>query len=81
MYKNNFLSTFQGLYDIHIQMTGVPIMAWEAPPLSNNIYASEVSLFRTLVKGRASWVMFEDQNALPDEGIGILFSLYWTSWS
>ncbi|XP_042861796.1 H(+)/Cl(-) exchange transporter 7-like isoform X2 [Penaeus japonicus] len=32
----------EGLYDIHIQMTGVPIMAWEAPPLSNNIYASEV---------------------------------------
>ena len=34
---------FQGLYDIHIQMQGVPIMAWDAPPLSNNIYASEVS--------------------------------------
>ncbi|XP_063859826.1 H(+)/Cl(-) exchange transporter 7-like isoform X3 [Scylla paramamosain] len=32
----------QGLYDIHIQMQGVPIMAWDAPPLSNNIYASEV---------------------------------------
>ncbi|XP_076030012.1 chloride channel protein 7 isoform X4 [Oratosquilla oratoria] len=32
----------EGLYDIHIQMSGVPIMAWEAPPLSNNIYASEV---------------------------------------
>ncbi|XP_045130984.1 H(+)/Cl(-) exchange transporter 7-like [Portunus trituberculatus] len=32
----------EGLYDIHIQMQGVPIMAWDAPPLSNNIYASEV---------------------------------------
>ncbi|XP_068221966.1 H(+)/Cl(-) exchange transporter 7 isoform X2 [Palaemon carinicauda] len=32
----------EGLYDIHIQMTGVPIMGWDAPPLSNNIYASEV---------------------------------------
>ncbi|KAG7153799.1 H(+)/Cl(-) exchange transporter 7-like [Homarus americanus] len=32
----------EGIYDIHIQMQGVPIMAWDAPPLSNNIYASEV---------------------------------------
>lgn len=32
----------EGLYDIHIQMQGVPIMAWVAPPLSNNIYATEV---------------------------------------
>lgn len=32
----------EGLYDIHIQMNGVPIMGWDAPPLSNNIYASEV---------------------------------------
>ncbi|KAK7069323.1 H(+)/Cl(-) exchange transporter 7 [Halocaridina rubra] len=32
----------EGIYDIHIQMTGVPIMGWDAPPLSNNIYASEV---------------------------------------
>ncbi|XP_045599780.1 H(+)/Cl(-) exchange transporter 7 isoform X2 [Procambarus clarkii] len=32
----------EGLYDIHIQMQGVPIMAWDAPPLSNNIYATEV---------------------------------------
>lgn len=32
----------EGIYDIHIQMTGIPILAWEAPPLSNNIYASEI---------------------------------------
>ncbi|KAK3854913.1 hypothetical protein Pcinc_038650, partial [Petrolisthes cinctipes] len=32
----------EGLYDIHIQMAGVPIMGWEAPSLSKNIYASEV---------------------------------------
>lgn len=32
----------QGIYDIHTQMAGIPILAWEAPPLSNNIYASEI---------------------------------------
>ncbi|XP_046616599.1 H(+)/Cl(-) exchange transporter 7 isoform X1 [Neodiprion virginianus] len=32
----------EGIYDIHIQMTGVPILPWEPPPLSNNIYASEI---------------------------------------
>ncbi|KAG0726682.1 H(+)/Cl(-) exchange transporter 7 [Chionoecetes opilio] len=32
----------EGIYDMHIQMQGVPIMGWDAPPLSNNIYASEV---------------------------------------
>ncbi|OAD54955.1 H(+)/Cl(-) exchange transporter 7 [Eufriesea mexicana] len=31
-----------GIYDIHIQMAGIPILPWEAPPLSNNIYASEI---------------------------------------
>ncbi|XP_049950327.1 H(+)/Cl(-) exchange transporter 7 isoform X1 [Schistocerca serialis cubense] len=32
----------EGIYDIHIQICGVPILPWEPPPLSNNIYASEV---------------------------------------
>ncbi|KAF7401475.1 hypothetical protein HZH68_007295 [Vespula germanica] len=32
----------EGIYDIHIQMAGVPLLPWEAPPLSNNIYASEI---------------------------------------
>lgn len=32
----------KGIYDIHIQLVGVPMLAWEAPPLSHNIYASEV---------------------------------------
>lgn len=44
LFSNNvYYFLLQGLYDIHIQMQGVPIMAWDAPPLSNNIYASEVS--------------------------------------
>ncbi|XP_076640842.1 chloride channel protein 7 isoform X2 [Halictus rubicundus] len=32
----------EGIYEIHTQMAGVPILPWEAPPLSNNIYASEI---------------------------------------
>ncbi|XP_076626273.1 chloride channel protein 7 isoform X1 [Colletes latitarsis] len=32
----------EGIYDIHIQMAGIPILPWEAPPLSNNIYVSEI---------------------------------------
>ena len=32
----------EGIYDIHTQMAGIPILPWEAPPLSNNIYASEI---------------------------------------
>ncbi|XP_024938725.1 H(+)/Cl(-) exchange transporter 7 [Cephus cinctus] len=32
----------EGIYDIHIQMAGVPLLPWEPPPLSNNIYASEI---------------------------------------
>ncbi|XP_022245786.1 H(+)/Cl(-) exchange transporter 7-like [Limulus polyphemus] len=32
----------EGLYDIHVQLSSVPLLAWEPPPLSNNIYASEV---------------------------------------
>ncbi|XP_012271787.1 H(+)/Cl(-) exchange transporter 7 [Orussus abietinus] len=32
----------EGIYEIHIQMAGIPLLPWEAPPLSNNIYASEV---------------------------------------
>lgn len=33
---------FQSIYDIHIQLSGIPLMAWDPPPLSTNIYASEV---------------------------------------
>lgn len=32
----------EGIYDIHTQMAGIPLLQWEAPPLSNNIYASEI---------------------------------------
>ncbi|XP_076293210.1 chloride channel protein 7 [Lasioglossum baleicum] len=32
----------EGIYEIHTQMAGVPILPWEAPPLSNNIYATEI---------------------------------------
>ncbi|XP_057341754.1 H(+)/Cl(-) exchange transporter 7 [Microplitis mediator] len=32
----------EGIYDIHTQMAGVPLLPWEAPPLSNNIYVSEI---------------------------------------
>lgn len=32
----------EGLYDIHIQLSSVPILPWEPPPYSYNKYASEV---------------------------------------
>lgn len=32
----------EGIYDIHTQMAGIPLLPWESPPLSNNIYASEI---------------------------------------
>ncbi|XP_045497724.1 H(+)/Cl(-) exchange transporter 7 [Colias croceus] len=32
----------EGIYDIHIQLAGVPLLAWEPPPLAHNVYASEV---------------------------------------
>nr|CAD7400001.1 unnamed protein product [Timema cristinae] len=32
----------EGIYDIHIKLSQVPILQWEPPPLSNKIYASEV---------------------------------------
>jgi len=32
----------EGLYDIHIQLAGVPLLSWEPPPLSETTYASEV---------------------------------------
>ena len=38
------LCLIAGLYDIHIQLAGVPILGWEAPPLTATIYASEVFL-------------------------------------
>jgi chloride channel 7 len=33
---------FKGIYEIHTQMAGIPLLPWESPPLSNNIYASEI---------------------------------------
>lgn len=32
----------EGIYDICIQLAGVPLLPWEPPPLTHNIYASEV---------------------------------------
>ncbi|EFN81286.1 H(+)/Cl(-) exchange transporter 7 [Harpegnathos saltator] len=32
----------EGIYDIHTQMAGIPLIPWEPPPLSSNIYASEI---------------------------------------
>lgn len=32
----------EGIYDTFIQMTGVPLLGWEPPPLAHNMYASEV---------------------------------------
>ncbi|KAH0814874.1 hypothetical protein GEV33_007918 [Tenebrio molitor] len=32
----------EGIYDTHIQLSGVPLLPWEPPPLVHNIYASEV---------------------------------------
>ncbi|KAL1453456.1 hypothetical protein WDU94_007594, partial [Cyamophila willieti] len=29
----------EGLYDIHIQLAGIPLLAWDPPPLSSNITA------------------------------------------
>lgn len=33
---------FQGIYDIHTRLQGIPILPWEPPPLAVNIYASEI---------------------------------------
>ncbi|XP_050541716.1 H(+)/Cl(-) exchange transporter 7 [Daktulosphaira vitifoliae] len=32
----------ESIYDVHIQLSGIPLMAWDPPSLSSNIYASEV---------------------------------------
>lgn len=32
----------EGIYDTHIQLMGVPILPWDPPPLSYNIYATQV---------------------------------------
>ncbi|KAG1675714.1 H(+)/Cl(-) exchange transporter 7 [Nymphon striatum] len=32
----------EGLYDIHIQLSSVPLLGWDPPPLTQNIFASEV---------------------------------------
>lgn len=41
-FNNKIFIIFQGIYDIHIQMAGIPLLPWESPPLSNNIYATEI---------------------------------------
>ena len=32
----------QGLYDLHIQMMGIPLLPWEPPEMSYDIMASQV---------------------------------------
>lgn len=32
----------EGIYDTHIQLSGVPLLPWEPPPFVHNIYATEV---------------------------------------
>ncbi|XP_024216025.1 H(+)/Cl(-) exchange transporter 7 [Halyomorpha halys] len=39
----------EGFYDIHIQLQGVPLLAWEPPPLSSNLFASEVMSYPVVV--------------------------------
>lgn len=36
------LCLFQGIYDIHIRLAGVPLLPWMPPPLSRNTFATEV---------------------------------------
>ena len=36
------ISHFQGLYDLHIQMMGIPLLPWEPPEMSYDITASQV---------------------------------------
>lgn len=33
---------FQGFYDIHIQLSGVPLLGWDPPPLSSTIYGNNI---------------------------------------
>ena len=40
--EENAVFVFQGLYDIHIQLNGVPFLPWGPPHFSQNIYASAV---------------------------------------
>lgn len=37
----NCLFISQGIYDIHIQLSGVPLLPWESPPLSSSKRACE----------------------------------------
>ncbi|KMQ87630.1 h+ cl- exchange transporter 7-like protein [Lasius niger] len=39
---DHYFTILKGIYDIHTQMAGIPLLPWESPPLSNNIYASEI---------------------------------------
>lgn len=62
----------EGIYDIHIQLSGVPLLAWEPPPMSYNVYASEVMshpvvVFKTVENvGRIVQVLTEETyNGFP----------------
>lgn len=62
----------EGIYDIHIQLSGVPLLAWEPPPMSYNVYASEVMshpvvIFKTVENvGRIVQVLTEETyNGFP----------------
>lgn len=39
----------EGFYDVHIHLQGVPILAWEPPPLSSNLFSSEVMSYPVCV--------------------------------
>jgi len=39
----------EGLYDIHIQLAGVPLLGWEPPPLSATTYASGIMSYPVVV--------------------------------
>ncbi|XP_073982659.1 chloride channel protein 7 [Rhodnius prolixus] len=38
----------EGFYDLHIQLSGVPLLGWEPPPLSSTLYASKVMSYPVL---------------------------------
>ena len=46
----------EGIYDIHIQLAGVPLLSWDPPPLSATTYASEV--IKRVYRSESSIPMF-----------------------
>ena len=46
----------EGIYDIHIQLAGVPLLSWDPPPLSATTYASEV--IKRVYRSVSSILMF-----------------------